>query len=306
MKHIMTLALVAGGLSLCISGCKTSSVNGTTGATSVVAKTTTGKTGQTLAVDSVCYHAKRDTSLEFTAVVDYPRGNDNLAQGVRRFIAGELDSLYLPRDRYDDAAYQRLYPAYAGSLDNGQTLVDFYGNGTMRHLLQERKDMEEYYERTDGYPQIYQKVTIRKDVETASYITYSVCSEEYMGGAHGSYTFYYVNIDKHTCKAVTQLLDAQHVKALQPLLRQGALRYMKECGVTDISLDNLNDYLILPDDGVIPLPKHTPWLVGDTVNFVYQQYEIASYAAGPIAFNIAVSDLKDYFTPEGKALIGKR
>ena len=38
--------------------------------------------------------------------------------------------------------------------------------------------------------------------------------------------------------------------------------------------------------------------------FTYQQYEIASYAAGMPEFTIPFEDLFPYLTPEAKALVG--
>ncbi len=306
MKKLSILAVGAIALSLCATGCKMSSQK--PAADTVATDTDSVETEKplTLAVDSIGFHKKvASSNLEVTISVDLPSGNDSLAIGVRKFIARELAALYIPRERTDEPKYLRKYPTYKGSAEDGQQVVDFYGKGTMRYLAEYRKEDSEFNDDNDELPPLYQQVKIQKSEETPLYVTYSVTDEENMGGAHGSYNFYYVNISKQTFKPVDNMLDSKRIRAMQPILRKGVLWYLKECGETEACDSNLNDYLILPDDGIIPLPAHTPWLAKDSLNFVYQQYEIASYAVGPIGFNIAVKDLKKYLTKEGKALLDK-
>lgn len=308
MKKILLLALLGGGLSLCTTGCKMSSA--TKAADSLVADSADSVTEEVadvpaLAVDSIGFHAMKDSALESTFIVDYPQGSDDLAMAVKRFVVEQLQANYLPRSFSDDKSHLRKYPDYSGSIDNGKTVLRFFGKGTMRYLQETLADMAQYMDNTSELPSMYQKVKVKKEEDNGRYLTYSVSDENYLGGAHGSYSFYYVNIDKHTCKPVTTTVDTLRVKALQPLLRKGVLRYLKECGETSVTLSNLKEYLILPDDGLIPLPVNAPWVQNDSLNFVYQQYEIASYATGLIQFNIAVKDMEPYLTKEAKAMLGK-
>ncbi len=302
MKKLQMLVLGAMAVSLCATGCKTSTQKQDSDS---VATDTACIEPLTLTVDSIGYHKKAGSGLECAFSVDYPSGDDSLALGVRKFIASELAAHYIPRERTDEEKYLRKYPTYKGIANDGKQLVEFYGKGTMRYLTEYRKEMTEFYDNHDEIPPLYQQVKIKKSDETPMYVTYCVTDERNMGGAHGSYNFYYVNISKQTFKPVENMIDSTRIRALQPLLRKGVLWYMKDCGETSITDSTLNEYLLLPENGLIPLPAHTPWLENDTLKFVYQQYEIAPYAAGLISFNVAVKDIKKYLTKEAKALLGK-
>ncbi len=297
MKKIRLLAAVLLAASFCITGCKTSTSKQVNDSVAVAA--------DTLAVDSIGFHEVEDSTMECILAVDCPQGNDSLALAVKKFIADELTNTYMPSGYTDDDAILKSYPHYTGSTADCAKVLDFYGKGTMRYLAETRNEMKAYRDPSIEMPPLYQSVKIRKTEETPAYITYRVTNESYMGGAHGSYTFYYVNINKKTCKPVYNSVDSTRVKELQPMLRKGVLWCLKESGVEGVTDANMNDFIMLPDDGIIPLPVHTPWVQNDSLNFVYQQYEIASYAVGPIGFNIAIKDIEPYLTKEAKAILGK-
>ena len=306
MKKLQLLAIGAIAISFCATGCKMSSQKPAADSDSVCVDTTSADSVKllTLDVDSIGYHKKAGSSLECTLTVDYPSGNDSLAASVRKFIASELATHYIPHDMIDDKKELSKYPTYTGSTDNGQKLVDFYGAGSVRYLSSYWKELAESFDNDEELPPLYQMLKIKKSEETSTFVTYCVTDERNMGGAHGSYTFYYVNISKLTFKQVN-MIDASQKRAMQPLLRKGALKYLRECGETAATDSTLNGYLILPEDGLIPLPVHSPWIAKDSLNFVYQQYEIAPYAVGPVSFNIAIKDIKKYLSKEGKALLTK-
>lgn len=256
-----------------------------------------------LAVDSIKYSEETsDSTIESFVCVDFPLGDDSLALAVKKFIGNELAKLYIPQKSGEDK-YERKYPVYKGSVLKGQQMVNYYGKGTLQFFAESQKDMMEFLEQDgEDKPHYLEKINIRKAEDTPYYVTYSVTDESYEGGAHGSYSFYYVNISKRTNKPVYQMVDSTRVRDLQPLLRKGAIWYFKQCGETNITDATLKNYLQLSDNGLIPLPEHTPWLKNDSLNFVYQQYEIASYAAGPVSFNIAYKDIEPYLTKEAKDL----
>lgn len=306
MKKLHLLAMGAIAITFCATGCKMSSQKPASDSDSVAVDTTCVDSVKplTLTVDNISYHKKAGSGFECTLTVDYPRGDDSLAAGVRQFIASELAAHYIPRDMIDDKKELRKYPLYKDSNDDGKKIIDFYGAGTTRYLTESWKEMAETFDSNDEIPTLYQQLKIKKSAETTTYVTYSITDERNMGGAHGSYNFYDVNISKLTFKPVN-MLDSKRLRAMQPMLRKGALSYLRECGETSVVDSTLNSYLILPEDGLIPLPAHAPWLEKDTLKFVYQQYEIAPYAVGPVSFNIAVKDISKYLSKDGKALLGK-
>lgn len=306
MRKMQFAALLALAASFCATGCNAPSGNDSKQDSDSVSADTIVSETKVFAVDSIGYHEKKDSTLECAISVDYPRGEDSLAVGVKNFIARELAAVYMPRERIDEEAILRKYPVYKGSVANGRQVVDYYGKGTMQYLGDCRKETEEFFVNMDDIPLLYQQVKIRKREETPTYVTYGVSDERNMGGAHGSYNFYYVNISKRTCRPVDNTVDSTRIRDIQPLLCKGILWYLEQCGVTDVTDSTLRDYIILPENGVVPLPAHTPWLENDSLNFVYQQYEIASYAMGPIGFNIAVKDIMPYVTDELKEILGRQ
>lgn len=58
----------------------------------------------------------------------------------------------------------------------------------------------------------------------------------------------------------------------------------------------LDDLLMLPTPGYLPKPVSDPYLTKEGVVFVYQQYEIAPYAAGSPKFTLPYSEVKKYMT----------
>lgn len=266
--------------------------------------TPSGSAGNEFAVDSIGFSAAKDSGITCTIAVDYPQGDDSLAVGVRSFIARELAALYLPVNNAVDSAELAQYPVYSGSTADGQQLVDHYGNGVMRYLCDMRQELKA--ERlSDEYPlpPMSQKTTVSLAQTTPAYLTYRIVDDSYLGGAHPSHTAYSTNISRRTHRPVDHMVDAAKLSSMQPLLRQHVLQCLKESGVEGVTDATLAAYLILPDDGQVPLPVHSPWLEGDSLHFVYQQYEIASYAVGVIGFAVAVKDMKPYLAPEAAQLV---
>ena len=69
-----------------------------------------------------------------------------------------------------------------------------------------------------------------------------------------------------------------------------------------MSEEELKEHLQLEGD-LIPLPAWTPYPTADGLCFVYQQYEIASYADGMPAFTLPFDEVQPYLTPEARAIL---
>ncbi len=291
MKKLLLFSVIVAAVSLCATGCKMSASD----------------KDNRLAIDSISYDSVAGTNIKCAITIDYPQGDDSLAIGIRQFIARELAALYLPYTDDVETADTAQYPVYSGSANDGQMLAGHYGDGTMRYLLDLRKEAAEAYAHTpeSEMPPLSCEIKICKVDSTPTYITYSIDDDYSLGGANHAYAHYCRNISTKTYKPVDNMLDATQLQALQPLLRKSILQYLKESGVESVSDATLGDYLILPEDGLVPLPAHNPWLEKDSLCFTYQQYEIASRAVGTIAFKIAVKDLAPYLTQEARVLAGQ-
>lgn len=246
------------------------------------------------------YSTKQDSTIECSFEVDYPQGDDSLALGVKQFIAKELGTIYVPITCSEEAP--KGYPLYKGSLQKADALVKHYAEGSKRFFAAEQKTAMSDMGSSDWVPRYSCDVKIKKTAETDRYVTFSTGNSTYLGGAHGSYFFRETNISKRTFRPVEQTVDTTKVMAMQKLLRQGVIGYLKECGVENAEKEYKSN-LFLPDDGHIPLPVCTPVLKADGVAFVYQQYEIASYAVGLVSFTVPYADIKPYLTKEALELV---
>ena len=308
MKQVLLPIILILAITFTITGCKNTSQKQNTDTIPDSASqnipldtvATANTLGDTLTTNRITYDKSQDSTIKSIIRLDYPTGNDSISIAVKTFLARQLASLYLPQTNGEDA-YIHKYPVYKGSIFRGQQMVGHYGKGTLQYLSDSQKEMlKDMGDSADHIPFLNNETTLRKEEETADYITYRITRDTYLGGAHGSYLYYCVNISKHTLKPIEQTIDTTRLKALQPLLRKGICRYLRECG-ENVTNTNLNTYLFLPENELIPLPAFTPWLSKEGVNFVYQQYEIAPYALGLVSFTIPYKQIRTFFFKELKA-----
>ncbi len=246
------------------------------------------------------YATKQDSTIECSYDVDFPQQSDPLAQGVKQFIADKLAAIYLPYNNEDGA--ENDYPLYKGNPSDCAQLVRHYAEGTKQYFASLQRDMMSERLEGDWIPRFMCDVRVKKQEETKTYVTYGVSHTVYMGGAHGSYYYAETTLSKRTCRPLAQTVDTTKVMQMQTLLREGIVGYLKDNGVADAEVA-YKSYLFLPDDGHFPLPVNAPSLREDGVSFVYQQYEIASYAVGLVSFVVPYSEIMPYLCDEAKALV---
>lgn len=304
---VISLGLVA--LTLAMAGCKTSPQKqgaDTLANDSVDSLPAVKPVADTLAVDSFTYaYYNADSTVQSTVYVECPTGGDSLSQAVRAFVAKQLGELYVPYSYSEDESITKNYPRYKGSVDQVQKLVDYYGKGAKLYLTDVQKESM-----VDGEgPGVCSNVKIRKVAETSTYLTYQMSAYYQVGGAHGSSFSNHVNISKLTNKPIEKTIDSCKTRALQKILKKGVEHYFKECGDEDFKISSIYEYLAPTGEkgknNLIPLPASTPYLEKDSLCFVYQQYEIAPYAAGLVSFNVALKDIKPYLRQEVRDLLGR-
>ena len=145
--------------------------------------------------------------------------------------------------------------------------------------------------------------SLKKISEDDRYVVF--LSEDYinMGGAHGGVVGKgAITFDKKDGSHVEHIVDRSKVADIQPLLIKGIMSYFADAGFP-VEEDKVRDYLSLDGD-LIPLPQWEPYPSEKGLVFVYQQYEIASYAAGMPSFTVPFPDAAPFLTPEGINLIG--
>ncbi len=303
MKRLIIIPVCV--LAAIFSGCHSSSkqASDSTATDSAIADSAyTNSANTRFDVDSITFNKQASSTIKCRIFIDYPCCDDSLAQSVKTTIAELLAACYLPQVNGDDDC-KKAYPIYKGSCLTGQLMANFYGNGIIKYMKSAQDEQREFMDdQTSELPSYYNEINIRKGEETRKYLTYDFTEECYLGGAHGSYYYYSVNFDKRTAKPIKKAINPAKVKSMQSILRKGVMQYLKECN-QDVTDANLNSFLTLSDGKTIPLPEHSPWITNDSIDFVYQQYEIAPYAVGLISFKLPIKDVEPYLTKEMKAIL---
>lgn len=212
----------------------------------------------------------------------------------------------------------RLFPAYEGNPFDSKALTEYYWDQAMEAFCgSAREDYEERVasiEENDGLteeermsilfsiPKYEYNFSLVMTDETDRYVVFDNEDYVYMGGAHGGIVGVGpLTFDKKTGDLVESFLDPVCLKDLQPLLRKGIAEYFSTYG-DDVTPETVDEYL-MTDNGIIPFPSWTPFPTEEGLGFLYQQYEIAPYAAGMPAFTISYDDILPFLTPEAKDLL---
>ncbi len=140
------------------------------------------------------------------------------------------------------------------------------------YFIDNQNELEDRY-----ISEIYTRVGIRKLYEDQQYITFMKEDTVVRGEVHKSHLAVGFTFNKEDF-ALADLLNTDDVKSYRKKITD---QLQKSMGM---SHDQLLDYLFLGDDckkeGVVPLPANGPFLLADSLVFLYQEYEIAPYKAG--------------------------
>lgn len=167
------------------------------------------------------------------------------------------------------------------SEDDCKAFIERQGKAYLQMDYAELKSMAE-----DGFaPGMERDFRVRVAYEDSTCITFLITTYTYLGGAHGYSGVLGATFSKTDGHHMTyaDLLAGRSAKQLRKEIREGLKTYfMVE---TDEELrDNLfgqQDLTMNSDEyEAFPLPGTDPWLEKDGVHLIYQQYEIACYAAG--------------------------
>jgi len=110
----------------------------------------------------------------------------------------------------------------------------------------------------------------------------------YTGGAHGNCSCSFTNLDVINHRAWSVLDIITDTTALRPLLNDAAIEYFKlKPG------DNMQDRLLIDQ---VP-PTANVFISGYGLTFVYNPYEIASYADGQVSLFLPYRKLLPFLTP---------
>lgn len=169
--------------------------------------------------------------------------------------------------------------------------IDNYGKW-YRGILAEEPDSN----LGESWNNYYSGVAMDVIFNDNNWLVMEMSGSEYTGGAHGNYGVSYMNIDMQQ-KRVWKMEDVMTVDSnkLNLLLDAEARRYFA-IAATESFEDRLLTDKVIPNGNICITPTG--------INFVYNPYEIASYADGIITLFLPYSQLKDLLKPEFKQRMG--
>ena len=217
---------------------------------------------------------------------DWPEGSTAVANAVRVYLKAQMDTVMKYQIVVDGGAGTPA-ASFPGNIVDGDAVTRFYSRQLFDSLTFRNKSMEDI---TSAEVPYVSNVTMRLTYKGSRFVTYEVETYTFQGGAHGSTVRYGVSFDRKTGNRLKALKPSQTARRLQPLLRRGVMSYFASSGQPVRERDLKNMLFIY--DSLIPLPAYSPYFTRRGVHFVYQQYEIAPYAAGIIEFTIPYSKLK--------------
>lgn len=215
---------------------------------------------------------------KFTLEVDFPEsGNFFVINNIREWMSEQLGG------------------TYEGSLEDAAKMFAHYKTATLQDFQQNIipdmpavPDME-----------CYKGVKITKMYETDRYVSYLYTQEGYSGGAHGWYLMQGQTFRKSDGRRIdydifrTELMDE-----LADLVKDNIFSQYFES-----DKEQFENSLTMENNDFFPLPTSAPIFREDGVEFVYQQYEIACYAAGLPACVISYDLIEPFLTQAGKWLV---
>lgn len=262
-----------------------------------------------LCLDSAVYVGQDSTAADVSIHLEYYSGTSPLAQSVRQYATRQMESLSgmiydgnnMPTEQENSSIAR-----WNGDRDDMNGMANFYGKQIFDNLLKWSQELNaDVGEEYALIMTIDEKLQLQCDAD--SFVTFCRTSYSYEGGAHGMTLMETPTFVRHSGELLTEVVDTLQLEALQPLLQKGVCEYFRECGDT-ITIEELGDYLFEESlvNGLIPLPAVTPALTKEGVLFTYNQYEIAPYAAGIIAFTIPYQKIQPFLTEQVKNLLNQK
>lgn len=153
-----------------------------------------------------------------------------------------------------------------------------YGQSVVRDFTSDAKESDEA-----DFPYSFEQ-EIEVLYEDDLYVTLECKTEGYSGGAHGWHGYEAATFRKSDGKQMDwELLADMSLGQIQKALKKGLMKYFDVSTEADLRDNLLIDFLDENADKkplVIPHPQTPPFLTKKGVQVVYQNYEIACYAAG--------------------------
>lgn len=180
---------------------------------------------------------------------------------------------------------------YTGDDADMQAIVDFYGDAlcdTLRQAQEEDDSLDVEFE-----------AEMLKAYETPQFVTYTLSTCTGLGGAHPLSAEKGATFRKSDGRRITwDIIRQSMTYAFNDLLVEMLCNYFGAKDGTELS-----DMLVSCDVYNMPLPSTPPYFLENGAVVIYQQYEIAAYAAGMPNDTIPYERIKPFMTEWSKKLI---
>lgn len=293
MKKNKIFACLALGFSAILIGCTQSGD-----------QKNTSENNDTLSVAPVVRHID-DSSGTYALNVNLPlqrMEDDALVAAINEWIGEQLGGTYADTLNFD---YARQSGGSKGQVDTRFTaMVDFYfAEMTARHQEEFRQLTKANPEAASQGIRFNDSIVFKKYAEDKNWVTYVNKQDIYMGGAHGSYLFFGQTFRKSDGRRIGwDVFRNTADDDFQALLKAGLMEYWEL--KTDTELEN--HLMGTASVYYVPLPQCPPLFTKDGVCFVYNQYEIAAYAAGLPSFTISYDKLQPFMMTTVKRLVQEK
>ncbi|WP_310993310.1 DUF3298 and DUF4163 domain-containing protein [Aequorivita marina] len=150
-----------------------------------------------------------------------------------------------------------------------------------------RADKAEFPDMAGEY---FAEIAVNEIYTTPKHICFELIQYLYTGGAHGYGTTSFLNIDPETGNELTQ---NQLFVNKEELTNFAEKKFRKQQHIGDEESINATGYWF--EDDKFYLPESTGF-TKDSLIFIYNQYDIASYADGPIELKIALKEAEPFLS----------
>ena len=190
---------------------------------------------------------------------------------------------------------EQMGGTYEGDMENAAKLFDHYKKATLTDFQENIiPDMPKIKDMA-----CYKDIKFKKLQETDRYVTYLYTQEGFAGGAHGWYLMEGQTFRKSDGRRIDyDIFRAESLDELTELVKDNIFsQYF------DSDKEQFEGSLTMENNDFFPLPVNAPIFREDGMEFVYQQYEIACYAAGLPACVISYDLLEPFLTQAGRWLV---
>ena len=263
---------------------------------------------QPLYIDSVGME-REDSVISVKISLDWPvSGNEGLVSSVRQYLCEELAAGLTMEGR----------PVVKNYTD-GKTAVETTVRQQYDTLMASYKESASESSALEGMQLSYHLRCFKME-ETDTYVTFLSNSECFLGGAHGSATSmgmtfrksdgkrigYRTEFNRQTLRMEIKnqtLFSNPSSPQLAALIKEGVRSYFQQFGEGKLTDQALQEELTVNSVDSIPLPSTPPYFTKQGLCFVYQQYDIAPYAAGMVNFDIPYDKVRHLLTTDAQSLI---